>query len=164
LPLAFDYWQGRSQNAVLAESVRKAIDTLRPQFGDKPLGEWRQPIYWKYLDPARKSALRPPFPDPDAPGPRLGAVLGLTPDAVPHSGGDEWTGLMELDPARPRSIESVIEAGGQNLAIDGDGKGNPHLADQVWLHAKDQFKVIEMAPAAVHAAAETSQTISYAPR
>jgi len=164
LPLAFDYWQGRSQNAVLAESVSKAIDTLRPQFGDKPLGEWRQPIYWKYLDPARKSVLRPPFPDPDAPGPRLGAVLGLTPDAVPHSGGDEWTGLMELDPARPRSIESVIEAGGQNLAIDGDGKGNPHLADQVWLHAKDQFKVIEMAPAAVHAAAETSQTISYAPR
>lgn len=164
LPLAFDYWQGRSRDAVLANSVRKVIDTLRPQFGDKPLAAWRQPIYWKYLDPARKSASRPPFPDPDAPGPRLGAVLGLTPDAVPHSGGDEWTGLMELDPTGPRSIETVIEAGGQNLTIDGAGQGNPHLADQVWLHANDQFKTIEMTPAVVHPAAETSQTIAYAPR
>ncbi len=164
LPLKFDYWQGRDHDAVVVQSVRTVIDALRPGFAGKPLAEWRQPIFWKYLDPAKATAERPPFPDPDASGPRLAAVMGLMPDAVPHNGGDEWTGLMELAANQPPRIETVIEAGGQNLTIDGDGKGNPHLADQVWLHARDQFKTIEMAPEIVHRTAESSQTLDYSPR
>lgn len=164
LPLAFDYWQGRDKDQLLIAAVRAVIDDLKPKFGHKPLAQWRQPIFWKYLDPARTTADRPAFPDPDAAGPRLAAVLGLIPDAVPHNGGDEWTALMELAPDQPARIETVVEAGGQNLTIDADGKGNPHLGDQLWLHARDQFKTIDMVPGTVHRTAETSQTLRYAPK
>lgn len=52
---------------------------------------------------------------------------------------------MELTRSHP-VLYSVVEAGGQNMFIDSNGKGNPNLTDQTAMHAENEFKRIDMSP------------------
>jgi acyl-homoserine lactone acylase PvdQ len=144
LPLQFDYFKGRDRDAVIVETLRKTIDTLQPQFPGKDMDDWRLPVFWKYFDPARESPDHPVLPG-DPPTARTWAVLGLGPARIVHNGGEEWVGLMELNPDRP-VLYSVVEAGGQSMFIDPSGKGDPHLTDQVIMHAENEFKRIDLSP------------------
>jgi hypothetical protein len=164
LPLKYDYFRGRDHNAVLIQSIRTTVDHLKARYPGKKMSEWRLPIFWKYFDASKKTPDKPEMPDPDARGSRTSAILGLEPYAVPHNGGDEWTGLMELDPNSQSKIYSVTDTGGQDHFIDARGKGNPHLTDQTRMHADNEFKVIEMSPEKVKATAESVETINYSPR
>lgn len=143
LPLRFDYFNGQHHDAVIVQTIRETIDSLKPQFAGQDMADWRLPIFWKYLDPARKTADRPELPGAESSMPRTAAVLGLGPYVVKHHGGEEWVGLMELTPSHP-VLYSVVEAGGQNLFIDPAGKGNPNLTDQTVMHAENEFKRIDM--------------------
>ena len=161
LPLRFDYFQKRDRNAVILQTIRATIDKVKPQFANKPMAEWRLPVFWKYYDPARETSDRPALPGDETGGTaRTSAVLGLSPSAVKHHGGEEWVGLMELGPDHP-ALYSVVEAGGQNLFIDGDGRGSPHLTDQIGLHADGNFKRIDMSPESIKKNAESSVTLRY---
>jgi hypothetical protein len=143
LPLQFDYFKGRDRDAVIVETLRQTIDTLQPQFPGKEMEDWRLPVFWKYFDPARESPDYPALPGDGPTTARTWAVLGLGPARIVHNGGEEWVGLMELDPARP-VLYSVVEAGGQSMFIDPSGKGSPHLTDQVAMHAENEFKRIDL--------------------
>ena len=161
LPLKYDYFEGHDHNAVIVQTIRATIDKLRPSFVGRDMGDWRLPIYWKYFDPVRKSADRPELPGDETGGTaRLSAVLGLSPPAVKHHGGEEWVGLMELDTGPP-VLYSVIEAGGQNQFIDTKGKGNPHLTDQLVMHAENEFKRIDLSPEDVKKTAVSITRLEY---
>lgn len=164
LPLKHDYLQGKSSDAVILASLRQVVDTLKARYPGQAMADWRMPIFWKYFDSARKRADRPEMPDPDARRDRTAAMLGLDVAAVPHNGGDEWTGLMELDPNGQPKIYTVTDTGGQNLFVDLAGKGNPHLTDQTRMHADNEFKTIEMAPDKVADTAVSVETLQYVPR
>lgn len=142
LPLKYDYFHGRDHDEVIVQTIRETIDQLKPRFPGKDMVDWRLPAFWKYLDPARRTARQPALPG-EIDTPRTAAVLGLEPYAVRHNGGEEWVGLMELTSRHP-VLYSVVEAGGQDLFIDPRGKGNPHLADQVMMHAHGELKRIDM--------------------
>jgi penicillin G amidase len=145
LPLQFDYYNGRDHDAVIVQTIRETIDRLKPRFAGQDMADWRLPVFWKYFDPARKTPDRPALPGDEAGRARTSALLGLGPYAVKHHGGEEWVGLMELTPEHP-ILYSVVEAGGQNLFIDPNGKGNPNLTDQTMMHAENEFKRIDMSP------------------
>jgi penicillin amidase len=118
------------------------------------------PIFWKYLDPARKTADRPALPGDEPTRARTSALLGLGPFVVKHHGGEEWVGLMELTPAHP-ALYSVVEAGGQNLFVDPSGKGNPNLTDQTAMHAENEFKRIDMSLEEIKRSAVATTELSY---
>ena len=84
------------------------------------------------------------------------------PVLAPHNGGEGWVGLMEIDSAHP-ALYSVVDAGGQSLFIDPQGKGNPHLTDQTMMHESNELKKIEMKPEDVRAGAVSTQVIDYVP-
>ena len=65
MPLQFDYFNGQARDEVINRSIRKTIDALKPQFGTADLSTWRQPVYWKYLDPSRRTADKPGLPHGD---------------------------------------------------------------------------------------------------
>ncbi len=161
LPLKFDYFNGRDRSEVLAETIKATVEQLRPRYPGKPMTAWTMPIFWKYYDPALKRDDRPALPDDEDP-PRLSAVLKLAPGMAPHNGGENWVGLMEIAPNHP-AIYSVVDAGGQSLFIDPQGKGNPHLADQTMMHETNEFKKTVMDPDAVRASAVSTQIIDYRP-
>jgi len=162
LPVKVDYFNGQSRDAVVAETVRKAIAAARPHFAGKPMAEWRTPIYWKYLSKQPEDPARLPFPHDDESTPKLWSALGLGPKMLPSNGGEGWTGLMELGTSPP-ALYSVIEEGGQDQFIDPAGHGNPHLTDQAVMHAQDHFKRIAMDPEQVHREARTTITLQYHP-
>ena len=60
-------------------------------------------------------------------------------------------------------VDDATPAGGQNLFIDTNGKGNPNIADQVNLHLNFDFKTVEMEKAKVMAGAVSQQTVRYTP-
>src|SRR3546814_8867048 len=102
----------------------------------------------------------------DAPEKRLSAVLRLGPTMAPHNGGESWVGLMEIGADR-RALYSVVDAGGQNLFIGPDGKGNPDLTDQTMMHETNELKKIDLSPGAIRSEEHTSELqslmrISYA--
>jgi penicillin G amidase len=161
LPLRFDYFDGRDRNAVIVQTIRSTIDQLKPQFAGKEMTAWRLPVYWKYFDPARKSPDKPALPGDETGGTaRLSAVLNLSPVAVKHHGGEEWVGLMELTPHHP-VYYSVVEAGGQDLFIDIHGHGNPHLTDQLVMHAENELKRVELVPSVIEKAAVSTTHLTY---
>jgi penicillin G amidase len=145
LPLQFDYFRGRDRDAVIVQTVRETVNKLKTQFADKNMDNWHLPVFWKYFDASRETPERPALPGNESAIARTSAMLGLSPYAVKHNGGEEWVGLMELTPSPP-VLYSVVEAGGQNLFIDPSGKGNPNLSDQTIMHAENEFKRIDMAP------------------
>ena len=162
LPLQFDYFHGRSRNAVIVDSIRRTIGQLKPQFAGKDMAAWRLPVFWKYFDPARKSQRTSRrFPGDETGGTaRTSAVLNLSPVAVKHHGGEEWVGLMELTPQHP-VYYSVVEAGGQDLFIDAQGHGNPHLTDQLIMHAENELKRVELVPDDVKKTAVSTTKLEY---
>ena len=162
LPVQFDYFDGRPRDAVVAETIRKAIAETSTRFAGKPMAEWRTPIFWKYFTDRPDDPTRLPLPDDDERGTATWAKLGLGPQMVPLNGGEEWTGLMELGPSSP-ALFSVTEAGGQDQFIDPAGHGTPHLTDQVTMHVEGRFKRIDMAPAAITGSRESSVTLRYRP-
>jgi len=125
------------------------------------MADWKRPVFWKYYDPAAQRPDRPVLPDDPDP-PRLSAVLKLGPVMAPHNGGEGWVGLMEIDSAHP-ALYSVVDAGGQSLFIDPQGKGNPHLTDQTMMHESNELKKIEMKPEDVRAGAVSTQVLDYVP-
>lgn len=142
LPLQFDYFQGRDRDAVIAQTVRATIDKLKPAYPSQAMTAWRAPVFWKYFDAGRFDPSKPSLPGEDM-FRRTASVLGLAPAMVKHHGGEGWAGMMELNP-KDRAIFSVVEAGGQSLFIDQQGRGNPHLSDQLRMHANNEFKRIDM--------------------
>src|SRR3546814_4963349 len=84
------------------------------------------------------------------------AVLRLGPTMAPHNGGESWVGLMEIGADR-RALYSVVDAGGQNLFIGPDGKGNPHLTDQTMMHETTELKKIDLSPGAIRKAAASDR-------
>jgi acyl-homoserine lactone acylase PvdQ len=160
-PLAFDWFHERDRTRLLADSIKATVEQLRPAFPGKAMADWKRPIFWKYYDPAAQRPDRPVLPDDPDP-PRLSAVLKLGPVMAPHNGGEGWVGLMEIDSAHP-AIYSVVDAGGQNLFIDPQGRGNPHLTDQTMMHESNELKKIEMKPEDVRAGAVSTQVLDYVP-
>jgi acyl-homoserine lactone acylase PvdQ len=163
LTLKHDYLRGRNRDALILETLKQAVHNLKARYGDTPMVNWRQPIFWKYFDASKQAPDKPAMPDPDARPDRLSARLGLDVAAVPHHGGDEWTAMMELSPDAEPKIYTITDTGGQNRFIDQSGRGNPHLSDQTWMHADNEFKTIEMAPGKVVAVAESVETLVYVP-
>ncbi|MFZ4381077.1 MAG: penicillin acylase family protein [Sandarakinorhabdus sp.] len=159
--LRHNYFKGRDRNVVLAETIKATVEQLRGQFPGKDMADWKTPIFWKYYDPAAKRPDRPGLPDSPEPA-RLSSVLKLGPTMAPHNGGEGWVGLMEIIPGHP-AIYSVIDAGGQSLFIDPQGRGNPHLTDQTMMHEANELKKIVMRPDAVMATAVSRQTLDYVP-
>jgi acyl-homoserine lactone acylase PvdQ len=160
-PLQVDYLKGRTPEAVMAATIRRTIDDLRAKYPGKPMAEWKMPIFWKYYDPAAKRPDRPVLPDDEDP-PRLSAILKLGPVMAPHNGGEGWVGLMEIGRDQ-KALYSVVDAGGQRLFIDPQGRGNPHLTDQTMMHESNELKKIVMTPEAVRAAAVSSEIVEYLP-
>src|SRR3546814_1815288 len=68
---------------------------------------------------------------------------------APHNGGESWVGLMEIGADR-RALYSVVDAGGQNLFIGPDGKGNPDLTDQTMMHETNELKKIDLSRSEEH--------------
>lgn len=162
-PLSVDYFNGREREAVILDTLRRTVDTVRAQYPGKAMADWRLPVFWKYYDPSQRRADRPALSGEDEPGhARMSAVLGLGPAMVRHHGGEGWVGLMEIDRDHP-AIYTVTELGGQNQFIDPDGKGNPHLTDQTMMHVANEYKKIVMAPDDVRAAAVSTQQLIYSP-
>ena len=162
LPVEFDYFQGRSRDASVAETIRQTIAAVRPQFGHSAMAEWKLPVFWKYFTEQAEDPARPPLPDDDERSTMLWAELGLGPKMVPLNGGEEWVGMMELTAGAP-AIYTITEAGGQNQFIDPAKHGTAHLTDQVQMHAENRFKRIDLAPDAIAANRESSITLSYSP-
>jgi penicillin amidase len=163
LPVEFDYLAGRPREAVVAETIRRTIAAVRPQFGSAAMAEWKRPIFWKYFTDDAEDPARPPLPDDDERGKALWGELGLGPKMIPLNGGEGWVGMMELTPGAP-AIYTVTEVGGQNQFIDPDKHGTVHLTDQVQMHAQNRFKRIDLTPEAIAAGRESSVTLTYAPQ
>lgn len=162
LPVEFDYLQGRSREAVVAETIRQTIAAVRPQFSSAAMAEWKRPIFWKYFTDEAEDPARPPLPDDDERGKALWGELGLGPKMIPLNGGEGWVGMMELTPGAP-AIYTITEVGGQNQFIDPEKRGTVHLTDQVQMHAQNRFKRIDLAPEAIAAKRESSVTLTYSP-
>ncbi len=160
LPVKFDYFNGKSRDSVVIETIRRTIAATAPQFAGKPMREWRLPIFWKYYTAQPDDPAHLPLPDDDERDSKLWAKLGLGPKRLPLNGGEGWTGVMDMTAP---ALYSVIEAGGQSQFIDPQGQGNPHLTDQVVMHAQDHFKRIAMEPEQVHREAVTTVTLEYKP-
>ena len=162
LPVAFDYFEGRPRDALVAETIRQTIAAVRPQFGQAAMAEWKRPVFWKYFTEDAEDPSRPPLPDDDERAKALWGELGLGPKMVPLNGGEGWVGMMELTPAAP-AIYTITEVGGQNQFIDPAGRGTVHLTDQVQMHAQNRFKRIDLAPDAVAVSRVSSVTLTYQP-
>lgn len=162
LPVEFDYFGGRSREAIVAETVRQTIAAVRPQFGSAAMAERKRPIFWKYFTEETEDPARPPLPDDDERGKALWGELGLGPKMIPLNGGEGWVGMMELTPGAP-AIYTITEVGGQNQFIDPAKRGTVHLTDQVQMHAQNRFKRIDLAPEAIAAGRESSVTLTYNP-
>ncbi|WP_293697938.1 MULTISPECIES: penicillin acylase family protein [unclassified Sphingopyxis] len=162
LPLGIDYFNGRDRTEVLIESIKATLAEIKPRFPGKDMAEWKQPIFWKYFDASLETPERPQMAE-DAPEKRLSAVLRLGPTMAPHNGGESWVGLMEIGADR-RALYSVVDAGGQNLFIGPDGKGNPHLTDQTMMHETNELKKIELSPDRIRETARSTTTLEYRPQ
>jgi acyl-homoserine lactone acylase PvdQ len=161
-PLAVDYFNGRDRTAVMIDTIKATLAEVKPRFPGKDMAEWKQPIFWKYFDASLETPERPQMAE-DAPEKRLSAVLRLGPTMAPHNGGESWVGLMEIGADR-RALYSVVDAGGQNLFIGPDGKGNPHLTDQTMMHETNELKKIELSPERIRETARSTTTIEYRPQ
>lgn len=160
LPLQFDYLKGRDREQTIIATLQKTVDILKARFPGKDLADWRLPIFWKYFDPSRETPDYPQLPGDEPPVTRAWAKLGLGPQRVPHNGGEEWVGLMELGPDHP-VLYSIVEAGGQSQFIDPSGHGNPHLTDQVVLHANSDFKRIDLSPESIRRDAVATTRLNF---
>ncbi|MBL0916576.1 MAG: penicillin acylase family protein, partial [Sphingopyxis sp.] len=160
-PLAVDYFNGRDRTAAMIDTIKAVIAEVKPRFPGKDMAEWKMPIFWKYFDASLETPERPQMAE-DAPEKRLSAVLRLGPTMAPHNGGESWVGLMEIGSDR-RALYSVIDAGGQNLFIDPDGKGNPNLSDQTLMHETNELKRIELSPETMRKQAVSTMTLEYRP-
>lgn len=160
-PLGIDYFNGRDRTSAMIDTIKATIAEVKARFPGKDMAAWKQPIFWKYFDASLETPDRPQMAE-DAPERRLSAVLRLGPTMAPHNGGESWVGLMEIGADR-RALYSVVDAGGQNLFIDPDGKGNPHLADQTMMHETNELKKIDLAPESVRKTARSSMTLEYRP-
>lgn len=162
LPLGIDYFNGRDRTEVLIESIKATLAEIKPRFPGKDMAEWKQPIFWKYFDASLETPERPQMAE-DAPEKRLSAILRLGPTIAPHNGGESWVGLMEIGADR-RALYSVVDAGGQNLFIGPDGKGNPHLTDQTMMHETNELKKIELSPDRIRETARSTTALEYRPQ
>ena len=55
---------------------------------------------------------------------------------------------------------SVVEAG-QDLFIDAQGRGNPHLTDQLVMHAENELKRVELVPSVIEKSAVATTHLRY---
>ena len=65
--------------------------------------------------------------------------------------------------ANAASWVEVVDAGGQNLFIGPDGRGNPHLTDQTMMHETNELKKIELSPDRIRKMARSTTTLEYRP-
>uniref|UniRef100_UPI001588E271 penicillin acylase family protein n=1 Tax=Pseudocolwellia agarivorans TaxID=1911682 RepID=UPI001588E271 len=161
-PLGIDYFNGRDKNAVIADTIKKTVSVLKKKFPDKHMAEWKLPIFWKYYNPDVQASDKPSIPN-DFNRRRLSAKLGLVPAMVPHNGGEYWIGVMEVD-SKNSALYSVAESGGQSQFINSQGRGNPHLMDQLLMHEGSDLKRIPLEDRDVQATAKSSETLKYKPK
>lgn len=102
---------------------------------------------------------RLPLPDDEERISTTWAELGLGPAMVPLNGGESWVGSMDL--GKDRALYTVIEVGGQSQFIDAAGNGNPHLTDQVAMHAQNRFKRIDLSREQIERSAISVQIFDY---
>jgi len=161
-PVIYDFFQGRGSQAVLQETLVKTLEQLRARYGGKPLRELRQPVYYRYFDPSKQEPSKPKSPVDKffdyGDIAREAALHGYGPPFVRDNGGDEWVALMEISRG-PREMHTVIDAGGQDLFIDANGQGNPHLTDQTRMHADLDLKTIPLDEQGIAATTESTQTL-----
>ena len=86
--------------------------------------------------------------------------LGLQPPAILDNGSEEWNMLVEIKKGDSVLYDST-PSGGQSLFIDADGKGNPHIADQIELHRTFRFKAVLLDHDQVKKQAKSKDTILY---
>jgi len=160
-PTQHDFFKGRPPQEVIRETLARTIEILQREFNTADLAQWHQPIYWKYYDPTLK-ARNPDKPELNSAREevvtRTAVKLGLSPALVPANGGEGWTAIFELAP-QSRVLYDVTEQGGQDLFIDQQGHGNPHLGDQVELHLHNRFKALQMDREAIAVTAESVVTL-----
>lgn len=159
LPVKFDYLNGRSRDAVLIDTVKQAVAVTKARHPGKSMHQWRLPIYWKYFRNDIMDPDRLPLPDDEERISTTWAELGLGPAMVPLNGGESWVGSMDL--GKDRALYTVVEVGGQNQFIDAAGNGNPHLTDQVAMHAQNRFKRIDLSREQIERSAISVQIFDY---
>lgn len=171
-PMTYDWYKGRSKDAVLRKTVADTVAALEKQYGTSDVSEWRQRIFYFYYDPAAQAK------NPDKPtrssaatvtatvSASLGRVtlaagrLGLQPPYIPDNGSENWNMLVEVKKGDPVLYDST-PTGGQNLFVSTEGKGNPNIADQVKLHETFEFKKVDLDRAAVEREAVSTTKISF---
>uniref|UniRef100_UPI001589B5FA penicillin acylase family protein n=1 Tax=Pseudocolwellia agarivorans TaxID=1911682 RepID=UPI001589B5FA len=161
-PLGVDYFNGRDRNELIVDTIKATIAKVSGEFPNKDMAEWKLPIFWKYYDPSAKTPERKSV-DNNARRTRLFSQLGLGPAMAPHNGGEYWIGLMEMD-SKNRALYSVVETGGQSKFIDPQGRGNPHLMDQLRMHEGSDLKRIPLEARGIISAAESTETLEYRPK
>ncbi len=159
-PLAHPWLPADKRTDELRRTLQTTRDELEARFHTPDAGQWLTGVYWKYLsaNAVGKHPDHPPFPDDPDDSTRTAAALSLQPEMIRHNGSELWNALMEISP-RTRGFEDVSPSGGQNQFISVDGKGNPHIADQVELHRDFNFKRFPMAREEVDRVAESRMTL-----
>lgn len=74
----------------------------------------------------------------------MAGELGLIPAMIPNNLSESWNVLMELGTGPGQIIESSTPLGGQSQFINLSGKAGPHVGDQINMHEKFQFKVVNL--------------------
>lgn len=149
-PMTYDWFKGRSKDAVLRKTVADTTAALAKQYGTADVNNWRQRVFHYYYDASARAK------NPDKPtrsgasvSESLGRVslaagrLGLQPAYITDNGSENWNMLIEVRKDDPVLYDST-PTGGQNLFITADGKGNPNIADQVKLHENFEFKAVDL--------------------
>jgi penicillin G amidase len=157
-----DWFNGRHRDEVLRETVAITVASLEKQYGSSNLNNWKTRIFYRYYDLAAKGK------DPEKPdiaydhldATRTAGALGLLPSSVPANMSEYWNMLIELKPGEAVLYDST-PSGGQSLFISTDGKGNPHIGDQVSLHENFEFKAVALDHDRVVREAASSQRLSY---
>ena len=160
LPVKWDFFNGKSRNQVVRETLRQTVIELKEKFETSDMTKWKQPVFWRYLSIGGSDEATADMPVSDGPSylkesPVAGAAvtLGYLPEAVRHNGLADWTAIMEFGNTPPR-IQSVIPSGGQSWFISLGWKAlgwkaSPHINDQYERHRDFDYKVLEMGKKAV---------------
>lgn len=149
-PMRHDWFDGKSRDAVLRQTVADAVAALEKQYGSPEPKAWRQRVFYRYFLPSEiaKNPDKPSLqsgsaPDPDAAPVLAPDWLGLQPPYVVNNGSEDWNMLVEVKKDDPVLYDATL-SGGQNLTVTRDGKGNPNIADQVRLHENFEFKAVDL--------------------
>jgi penicillin amidase len=143
LPLSWDYFNGEDKYTVINRSLEETIDELTAEFGTEEMSKWKLPVFKRSFSTTM---------------PGLATKLGFVQE-IPENGAAAYTHLAELRKPSVKLV-SVIPTGGQSWFIDLSGKPDPHLVDQVSMHASFQYKPMHFDLPDVLANAESKKILT----